>query len=61
MKEHIKGIYKHAGQIRNYNITKKEYVLDGATVMYGSASELRAMLEYDFSQEREFSYYRFKK
>ena len=45
----------------NYNITKKEYVLDGATVMYGSASELRAMLEYDFSQEREFSYYRFKK
>ena len=29
--------------------------------MYGSASELRAMLEYDFSQEREFSYYRFKK
>lgn len=61
VKEHIKGIYKHAGQIRNYNITKKEYVLDGATVMYGSASELRAMLEYDFSQEREFSYYRFKK
>lgn len=52
----FKGIYKHAGQIRNYNITKKEWVLDGATVMYGSASELRAMLEYDFSQEREFSY-----
>ena len=24
--------------------------------MYGSASELRATLEYDFSQEREFSY-----
>ena len=44
-----------------YLISKKEYVLDGATVMYGSASELRAMLEYDFSQEREFSYYRFKK
>ncbi len=27
--------------------------------MYGSASELRAMLEYDFSQEREFSYGKF--
>ena len=31
-------------------------MLDGATVMYGSASELRATLEYDFSQERDFSY-----
>ena len=33
-----------------------EWVLDGATVMYGSASELRATLEYDFSQEKDFSY-----
>lgn len=52
----FQGIYKHAGKIRDYNITKKEWVLDGATVMYGSASELRATLEYDFSQERDFSY-----
>ena len=51
-----KGIYKHAGKIRDYNITKKEWVLDGATVIYGSASELRATLEYDFSQEKNFSY-----
>ena len=50
------GIYKHAGKIRDYNITKKEWVLDGAIVMYGSASELRATLEYDFSQEKDFSY-----
>ena len=50
------GIYKHAGKIRDYNITKKEWVLDGATVMYGSASELRATLEYDFLQEKDFSY-----
>ena len=49
-------IYKHAGEIRDYNITKKEWVLDGATVVYGSASELRATLEYDFSQEKNFSY-----
>ena len=49
-------IYKHAGKIRDYNITKKEWVLDGATVMYGSASELRATLEYDFLQEKDFSY-----
>ena len=52
----FQGIYDHAGRIRDYNITKKEWVLDGATVMYGSASELRATLEYDFSQERNFSY-----
>lgn len=52
----FQGIYKHAGKIRDYNITKKEWGLDGATVMYGSASELRATIEYDFSQEKEFSY-----
>ena len=52
----FQGIYKHAGKIRDYNITKKEWVLDGAMVMYGSASELRVTLEYDFSQEKDFSY-----
>jgi len=50
------GIYHHAGKIRDYNITKKEWVLNGATVLYGSATELRATLEYDFSEERKFSY-----
>ena len=49
----FQGIYKYAGKIRDYNITKNEWVLDGATVMYGSASELRATLEYDFSQEKD--------
>jgi len=41
------GIYGHAGKLRDYNITKKEWVLNGATVLYGSASELRATLDYD--------------
>ncbi|MBO5953554.1 MAG: Fic family protein [Oscillospiraceae bacterium] len=50
------GIYKHAGKIRDYNITKAEWVLNGDTVMYGGARELRATLDYDFSAEREFSY-----
>lgn len=50
------GIYSHAGHIRDYNITKKEWVLDGATVLYGSATELRATLDYDFSEEKKFSY-----
>ena len=50
------GIYPHAGRIRDYNITKKEWVLDGATVIYGSATELRVTLDYDFSEEKKFSY-----
>ena len=52
----FQGIYEHAGKIRDYNITKKEWILDGETVVYGSASELMATLEYDFSQERNYSY-----
>ena len=52
----FQGLYSHAGKIRDYNITKKEWVLNGATVLYGSATELRSTLEYDFSQERNFSY-----
>ena len=50
------GIYDHAGKIRDYNITKKEWVLNGATVIYGSASELRKTLEYDFMKEKHYSY-----
>ena len=50
------GIYKHAGKIRDYNITKNEWILDGKSVLYGSASELKQTLEYDFSEERKFSY-----
>lgn len=50
------GIYSHAGCMRDYNITKKEWVLNGATVLYGSATELNATLDYDFSLEQKFSY-----
>ena len=49
-------IYPHAGNIRDYNITKKEWVLDGDTVIYGSMSELGATLLYDIEQEKNFSY-----
>ena len=55
-KELFKGIYSHAGRLRDYNITKKEWVLDGDTVSYGSALNLRETLEYDFSQEQAFRY-----
>lgn len=50
------GIYSHAGKLRDYNFTKKEWVLDGDTVLYGRANNLKETLEYDFSQERDFSY-----
>lgn len=50
------GIYKFAGKIRDYNITKKEWVLNGETVLYASADGLRATLEYDFEQEKKFRY-----
>ncbi len=50
------GIYPDAGCIRDYNITKKEWVLNGGTVLYGNATELKATLEYDFSEEKKFSY-----
>ena len=50
------GIYKFAGKIRDYNITKKEWVLNGETVLYASADSLIATLEYDFEQERKFNY-----
>lgn len=52
----FEDIYYNAGCIRDYNITKKECVLNGATVIYGSATELKATLEYDIAEEKNFSY-----
>ena len=52
----FEGIFKFAGKLRDYDISKREWVLDGDTVMYGAAFELKAALEYDFEQERNFSY-----
>jgi len=50
------GIYKFAGKIRDYNITKKEWVLKGESVLYASADSIRETLDYDFGQEKNFSY-----
>ena len=52
----FEGIYTHAGRIRDYNISKDEWVLDGDTVIYGNAINLQRMLEYDFAEEKKFSY-----
>lgn len=50
------GVFKFAGQIRDYDITKKEWVLRGDTVNYMYAADLRRALEYDLEQERQFDY-----
>lgn len=50
------GIYKFAGRIRDYNITKKEWVLRGDTVLYVSAPDIKSAVEYDLEQERQFDY-----
>ena len=48
--------FDHAGQFRTYNITKNEWVLGGDTVVYSSWESIRDTLDYDFSQEKQFSY-----
>ena len=50
------GVFKHAGQIRTYDITKKEFVLRGGTVSYLNWEDLRRALDYDIEQEKQFSY-----
>lgn len=52
----FEGIYKLAGRIRDYNITKNEWVLNGDTIYYADYSTISETLEYDMRTEREFSY-----
>lgn len=52
----FEGVLAHAGQIRNYNITKKEWVLRGESVIYSSWNSIKETLDYDFSMEKQFSY-----
>ena len=44
------------GKYRDYNITKSEWVLDGKTVFYVSADMITETLNYDFKEEKNFSY-----
>ena len=52
----FEGIYKFAGRIRDYNITKKEWVLRGETVFYADYDTISATLDYDINTEKSFSY-----
>lgn len=52
----FEGVFSHAGQIRQYNITKKEWVLNGDTVIYADWNSIKETLDYDFATEKQFSY-----
>lgn len=52
----FEGVFDHAGQIRTYNITKKEWVLKGDTVIYAAWNSIKETLDYDFRAEKQFSY-----
>lgn len=52
----FEGVFSHAGQIRQYNITKKEWVLNYDTVIYADWNSIKDTLDYDFATEKQFSY-----
>lgn len=52
----FEGVFKHAGELRKFDITKKEWVLRGDTVNYLNWEDLKRAIDYDLQQEREFSY-----
>lgn len=52
----FEGVFSHAGQVRQYNITKKEWVLNGDTVIYADWNSIKETLDYDFATEKQFSY-----
>ena len=52
----FEGVFKHAGRFRNYDISKKEWVLRGDSVLYGRWQDLRMAIEYDLGQEHQFDY-----
>ena len=52
----FEGVFPHAGQIRQYNITKREWVLKGDTVTYAAWNSIKDTLDYDFVTEKQYSY-----
>ena len=49
-------IYEGAGKYREYNFTKKEWILNDDTVTYSSYENISEALKYDFDEESNFSY-----
>ncbi len=59
----FKGVFYKvkAGKFRDYNITKKEWVLNGDTVLYANADLINETLKYDFETEKNFDYSKLSK
>lgn len=52
----FRGVFNHAGKLRQVNLTKSEPVLGGDTVRYVSYHDLEPTISYDLSQEKKFNY-----
>ena len=50
------GVFEHAGQFRQKNISKREWILEWDTVTYSGYDMIRQTLDYDFAQEKGTDY-----
>ena len=50
------GVFKFAGEVRDVELTKREWVLNGDSVQYTPSCMIKDTLEYDFDRERKFKY-----
>jgi fido (protein-threonine AMPylation protein) len=49
-------VFPFAGQFRTANLSKREWVLGGKSVVYTDFSAIKETLDYDFSVERKIDY-----
>ena len=52
----FKDIYNFAGQYWDYNISKKEPILNGESVKYVNYQDIESYFDYDFKEEKDFDY-----
>lgn len=45
----FEGVFKHAGTIRDYDITKKEWVLNGDSIAYPNWEDLKRAIDYEIN------------
>lgn len=55
-KKIFEDVFKFAGTIRDYNIAKKEWILNSDTVYYADAYDIKEALDYVITKERNFDY-----
>lgn len=55
-KKIFEDVFKFAGTIRDYNITKNEWILNSDTVYYADAYDIKEALDYVITKERNFDY-----